>query len=293
MRSLYPLLEMADPVMITAAVTGSIASGKNSPQIPLTADQIVEATVESWRAGAAIVHLHARDATGTPTQDVELYRTLVERIREQGCEAILNLSTGSAGGRASIEQRLACIELAPEMATLDCGSVNLGDDWVFANPYATFLRPAAARMRDLEIAVEIETFDSGMIRNGLRLIGEGLLRGPGFWQLCIGVPGGAAPDLQTIGYLLSRLPEGALWSMLGIGRHQLEVNVLSLLYGGHVRTGLEDNVYYRRGELARSNAQLVERVVRLADEFGRSVASPAEARKLLGTRAHRSATSPG
>ena len=127
----------------------------------------------------------------------------------------------------------------------------------------------------MQIAVEIETFDSGMIRNGLRLIGEGLMRGPGFWQLCLGVPGGAAPDLQTIGYLLSRLPEGALWSMLGIGRHQLEVNVLSLLYGGHVRTGLEDNVYYRRGELARSNAQLVERVVRLADEFGRPVASPA------------------
>ena len=171
------------------------------------------------------------------------------------------------------------------MATLDCGSVNLGDDWVFGNPFSTFLRPAATRMRELEIAVEIETFDSGMIRNGLRLIGEGLIRGPGFWQLCLGVPGGAAPDLQTIGYLLSRMPQGALWSMLGIGRHQLEVNVLSLLYGGHVRTGLEDNVYYRRGELARSNAQLVERIVRLAQELGRPVASPDQARRTLGVRA--------
>jgi 3-keto-5-aminohexanoate cleavage enzyme len=277
---------MADPVMITAAVTGSIASSRQSPHLPLTADQIVEAALESWRAGAAIVHLHARDETGTPVQDVAIYRTLIERIQEQGCEAIINLSTGSAGGRASIEARLACIELAPEMATLDCGSVNLGDDWVFSNPYATFLKPAAARMRELEIAVEIETFDSGMIRNGLRLIGEELIRGPGFWQLCLGVPGGAAPDLPTIGYLLSRLPEGAMWSMLGIGRHQLEVNVLSLLYGGHVRTGLEDNVYYRRGELARDNAQLVERIVRLADELGRPVATPAEARKLLGVRGH-------
>ena len=275
---------MADPVMITAAVTGSIASEKHSPHIPLTVDQIVEAAVESWRAGAAIVHLHARDETGTPTQNAEIYRTLVGRIRERGCEAILNLSTGSAGGRASIEERLACIEVAPEMATLDCGSVNLGDDWVFANPFSTFLRPAATRMRELKIAVEIETFDSGMIRNGLRLIDEGLICGPGFWQLCLGVPGGAAPDLPTIGYLLSRLPQGALWSMLGIGRHQLEVNVLSLLYGGHVRTGLEDNVYYRRGELARSNAQLVERVVRLAQELGRPVASPDEARRMLGVR---------
>lgn len=276
---------MADPVMITAAVTGSIASEKHSLHLPLNPDQIVEAVVESWRAGAAIVHLHARDESGTPTQDVALFRSLIERIEERGCEAIVNLSTGSAGGRAGIEERLACIELAPEMATLDCGSVNLGDDWVFGNPYATFLKPAAERMRELQIAVEIETFDSGMIRNGLRLIREGLIRGPGFWQLCLGVPGGAAPDLQTIGYLLGRLPEGALWSMLGIGRHQLEVNVLSLLYGGHVRTGLEDNVYYRRGELARSNAQLVERVVRLAEEFGRPVATPDEARALLGVRA--------
>lgn len=271
--------------MITAAVTGSITSGDQTPYIPLTADQIVEAALESWRAGAAIIHLHARDEHGIPTQDVAIYRTLMERIREQGCEAILNLSTGSAGGRAEIDERLACIELAPEMATLDCGSINLGDDWVFRNPYTTFLKPAAERMRELEIAVEIETFDSGMIRNGLRLIREGLIKGPCVWQLCLGVPGGAAPDLQTIAYLLSRLPEGAIWSTLGIGRHQLEVNVLSLLYGGHVRTGLEDNIYYRRGELARGNAQLVERIVRLAEEFGRPVASPSEARKLLGVRA--------
>jgi 3-keto-5-aminohexanoate cleavage enzyme len=277
---------MADPVMITAAVTGSITSGKQTPHIPLTVEEIVEAAVESWRAGAAIIHLHARDEQGTPTQDIAIYRMLVGRIRERGCEAILNLSTGSAGGRAELDERLACIELRPELATLDCGSINLADDWVFRNPYSTFLKPAAERMRELEIAVEIEAFDSGMIRNGLRLIREGLIAGPGIWQLCLGVPGGAAPDLQTIAYMLGRLPQGAIWSTLGIGRHQLEVNVLSLLYGGHVRTGLEDNIYYRHGELARSNAQLVERIVRLAEEFGRPVASPAQARALLGVRGH-------
>jgi 3-keto-5-aminohexanoate cleavage enzyme len=283
---------MPEPVIITAAVTGSIASAKQSPHIPLTVDQIVEAAVESWRGGAAVVHLHARDERGTPTQDAAIYRVLVERIRERGCEAILNLSTGSAGGRAEPDERMGCLELRPEMVTLDCGSINLGDDWVFRNPYSTFLKPSAERMRELEIAVEIEAFDSGMIRNGLRLIREGLIRGPGFWQLCLGVPGGAAPDLQTLAYLQSRLPEGALWSTLGIGRHQLEVNVVSLLYGGHVRTGLEDNVYYRRGELARSNAQLVERIVRLAEELGRPVATPDEARKLLGVRGHAPAAAP-
>jgi 3-keto-5-aminohexanoate cleavage enzyme len=275
---------MGQPVMITAAVTGAITSAKQTPHLPLTVAQIVEAAVESWRSGAAIVHLHARDETGTPTQDGAIYRTLVERIRERGCDAILNLSTGSAGGRAQHDERLACIELGPEMATLDCGSINLADDWVFCNPYSSFLKPAAQRMRELEIAVEIEAFDSGMIRNGLRLIREGLIPEPGIWQLCFGVAAGAAPDLQTIAYLLGRLPEGAIWSTLGIGRHQLEVNVLSLLYGGHVRTGLEDNVYYRRGELARSNVQLVERIVRLAAEFDRPIASPDDARRLLGVR---------
>ena len=119
------------------------------------------------------------------------------------------------------------------------------------------------------------------------MIREGLIPGPGIWQLCFGVAGGAAPDLQTAAYLLGRLPQGAIWSTLGIGRHQLEVNVVSLLYGGHVRTGLEDNVYYRRGELARSNVQLVERIVRLAGEFDRPIASPDDARRLLGVRGWR------
>ena len=278
---------MAEPVMITAAVTGSITSGKQTPYIPLTVEQIVEAAVESWRSGAAIIHLHARDETGTPTQDGAIYRTLVEQIRERGCEAVLNLSTGSAGGRAELDERMDCLELKPEMATLDCGSINFGDDRVFCNPF-WFLKGAAERMKELAVAVEIETFDSGMIQNGLRLIREGLIRGPGIWQLCLGVPGGAPPDLQTIAHLLSKLPPGAIWSTLGIGRHQLEVNALSLLYGGHVRTGMEDNVYYRRGELARSNVQLVERIVRLAEEFGRPIASPAEARKMLGVRGYSS-----
>jgi 3-keto-5-aminohexanoate cleavage enzyme len=274
---------MDQPVIITAAVTGSITSTRQTPHVPLTVEQIAEAAIESWRSGAAVIHLHARDAHGTPTQDGAIYRTLVERIRERGCEAILNLSTGSAGGRAKLVERLACLELEPELATLDCGSINFGDERVFSNPFS-FLQRAAERMRSLQVAVEIEIFDSGMIQNGLRLIGEGLIRGPGSWQLCLGVPGGAPADLQTIAHLLSRLPPGAIWSMLGVGRHQLEVNVLSLLYGGHVRTGLEDNVYYRRGELARSNVQLVERIVRLAGEVGRPVASPAQARSMLGVR---------
>jgi 3-keto-5-aminohexanoate cleavage enzyme len=272
---------MRAPLVITAAITGSVTSSADSPHVPVSWEAIVDAAVTSWRAGAAVIHLHARRADGQPTQDVAVFRELVERIRRSGCDAILNLSTGSAGGRAGLGERLECLELRPEMATLDCGSMNFGDERVFTNPF-NWLRDAAVQMQDLGVRPEVEAFDTGMIANGLRLIDEGLIEGPGVWQLCLGVRGGAPADLQTVSHMLSRLPDGAHWSLLGVGRHQLALNLLSIGFGGHARTGLEDNIYFRRGELATSNAQLVERVVRLATEFEREVATPAQARELLG-----------
>jgi 3-keto-5-aminohexanoate cleavage enzyme len=269
------------PLIITAAITGSVTSSDRTPYLPTTWDQIVESAVTSWQAGGAIVHLHARKLDGEPTQNPEIFRELVDRIQATGCDAILNLSTGSAGGRANLAERLQCLELRPEMATLDCGSLNFGDERVFHNPYL-WLRDGANRMRELGIRPEIEVFDTGMIANGLRLIDEGAIVGPGVWQLCLGVRGGATADLQTVAHMLSRLPDGAQWSLLGVGRHQLPLNLLSIGFGGHARTGLEDNIYYRSHELAESNAQLVERVARIAREFDRPIATPAEARQLLG-----------
>jgi 3-keto-5-aminohexanoate cleavage enzyme len=274
---------LSKPVVITAAITGSITSSDLTPQLPVSHAEIVDAAVSSWRAGAAVVHLHARKQDGTPTQDPAIYRALVDAIRNTGCDAVLNLSTGSAGGRAELDERIACLELSPEMATLDCGSMNYGDDRVFTNPF-TFLRRTATKMRDHGVTPEIEAFDAGMIENGRRLIEERLIDGPGVWQLCLGVAGGAPADLSTVSHMLSRLPEGAFWSLLGVGRHQVPVNLVSLGFGGHVRTGLEDNIYYRRGELATSNAQLVDRIVRMAEDIGRPVATPAQARELLGLR---------
>lgn len=272
---------MPPPIIITAAVTGSVTAASDSAYLPVTHDAIVDAAVTSWRAGAAVIHLHARRADGEPTQDVNEFRELVRRIRETGCEAILNLSTGSAGGRAGLDERLDCLELRPEMATLDCGSMNFGDERVFTNPFH-WLRKAAGRMRELGVRPEIEVFDTGMIANGLRLIEEGLIDGPGAWQLCLGVRGGAPADLVTVAHMLSRLPLGAQWSLLGVGRHQLPVNLISVGFGGHARTGLEDNIYFRRGELATSNGQLVRRLVGLAAACDRPVATPDEARALLG-----------
>jgi 3-keto-5-aminohexanoate cleavage enzyme len=268
------------PLVITAAITGSVTSSDQSPNLPLSAEEIVEAAVSSWRAGAAVIHVHARTEDGTPTQALERFALLKEGIEAAGCEAVLNFSTGSAGGRATLHERLEVLDLVPEMASLDAGSINFGDERVFENPY-WWLREAAARMRAVGTIPELEVFDGGMIENGRRLIAEGLVAGPGVWQLCLGVRGGAPADLPTVAHLLQRLPEGAFWSMLGVGRHQLPVNLVSLAFGGHVRTGLEDNVLYHRGVPAASNAQLVERIVRLAGEAGRPVATPEQARELL------------
>jgi 3-keto-5-aminohexanoate cleavage enzyme len=270
------------PVIVTAAVTGSITTRADAEALPVSREEIIEAAVESWRAGAAIIHLHARDEDGTPTQDADIFKHLMEGIRGRGCEAIINVSTGTAGGHADdFEQRLAPLVHRPEMATLDCGSINFGDERILRGPYR-FLQEAARRMKELNVIPEIEAFDTGMIESGIRLIEEGLIPAPGVWQICVGVRGGASGDLQSVSNLIARLPAGAEWSLLGVGRVQMSVNLISLAYGGHVRTGLEDNTFYRPGEKATSNAQFVERVVRLAEEIGRPIATPDEAREILG-----------
>lgn len=283
-RQAFVVPRSRHPVVVTAAVTGSIASRDDSPALPVTWDEIVQASVESWQAGAAIIHLHARDEHGVPTQDRDTFALLIDRIRAQGCDAIINVSTGTAGGNCEdFDARLAPLALAPEMATIDCGSTNFGDNRILQGPYY-FLQQAARMMRELSVVPEIEVFDCAMVENGHRLIEEELIDPPGVWQICLGVPGGSPGDLQSVSHFISRLPEGAFWSILGVGRFQLPLNLISLAYGGHVRTGMEDNVYYRPGELAGGNAQLVERIVRLAEEMGRPVASPAEARELVGVR---------
>lgn len=271
-------------VIITAAITGSITSKSDTDALPISWDEIIASAVDCWRAGAAVIHLHARDRDGVPTQDPDIFKVLMDGIRDQGCDAIINMSTGAAGGNAEdFEDRLAPLVHRPEMATLDCGSMNFGDERILRGPY-TFLREAAERMREIGVVPEVEAFDTGMVESGIRLIEEGLIDSPGVWQVCVGVRGGAPGDLQTAAHLVSRLPAEAVWSMLGIGRVQIPVNLLSLAYGGHVRTGLEDNIFYRPGEKAQSNAQFVERAVRLAQEIGRPVAKPDEARTIIGIR---------
>ena len=267
------------PVVIQAAVTGSIASAEASEFLPTTPAAIAAAAVEAWRAGAAVVHIHARDEDGTPTQSLERYREIVERIAESGCDAIVNLSTGSAGNRAFGSERLACLALRPELASFDCGSTNFGT-WVFENSPA-FLQEMAAAFAEAGSAPEIECFDAGHVIGALRLRDEGLLVDPLRFQFVLGVRGAAPATLEQAMYMRSLVPPGTFWSICALGRRQLPLNVVSLIAGGHVRTGMEDNLFDARGRPAESNALLVERIVRLATELGRPVATPAQARELL------------
>jgi 3-keto-5-aminohexanoate cleavage enzyme len=268
------------PLIIQCAITGSAEPDPDKrPNLPSTPEAIVESAVGAWRAGAAVLHLHAREADGTPTQDAQAFRVLVDGIRDAGCDAILNLSTGTAGGRAARDERLQPLQLKPEMASFDCGSINFGER-IFEGDLP-FLRRMATAFEESGATPEIECFDSGHLGLALQLRDEGLLREPLIVQCVLGVPGTGVPATVTqVEHMRGMLPPGALWSVCAIGSRQLPMNAYCIHEGGHVRTGLEDNLWYRRGERA-TNAQLVERIVRLAGELERHVATVRDAREIL------------
>jgi 3-keto-5-aminohexanoate cleavage enzyme len=273
------------PVVIQCAVTGSTdPDPERRPNLPVTPEAIVAEALAAWRAGASVVHLHAREADGTPTQDVAAFRVLVEGLREAGCDAIVNLSCGTAGGRAVRDDRLAPLELEPEMASLDAGTINFGER-IFEGDLP-FLRRMAEAFRRHGVRPELECFDTGHVGLALQLREEGLLDDPLVVQLVLGVPGSGVPaTVAQVEHMRRLIPPGSPWSVCAIGAAQLPLNAYCILAGGHVRTGLEDNLYYARGDRA-TNARLVERAVRLAAELQRPVATPAQAREILGVSEH-------
>jgi 3-keto-5-aminohexanoate cleavage enzyme len=272
---------MTSPLVIQCAVTGSAdPDPEKRPNLPATPEQIIESAIGAWRAGAAVLHLHAREEDGTPTQDLEAFRVLVDGIRASGCDAILNLSTGTAGGRAVRDERLQPLDLQPPMASFDCGTINFGDR-IFEGD-VPFLRRMAEAFQRTSVTPEIECFDSGHVGLALQLREEGLLQDPLIVQFVLGVPGTGVPaTVAQVDHMRSMLPPDALWSVCALGARQLPLNAYCIHEGGQVRTGLEDNLWYRRGERA-TNAQLVERIVRLAGELDRPVATPDDARAVLG-----------
>lgn len=288
-------------VIVTCAVTGAGDTVGKHPEIPVTPRQIAAAAIDAAKAGAAVAHCHVRDPeTGKGARNVELYREVVDRIRDSDVDVVINLTAGMGGDLVVQESdeladtggegtdmvgpltRLAHVEaLLPEICSLDCGSLNFGDgDYVYVSPPA-YLRKMAARVKELGVKPELECFDTGHVRFANQLVDEGLIEAPPLYQICLGIPWGASADTHAMKAMTDMLPDNAQWAGFGISRMQFPMVAQAVLLGGHVRVGLEDNLYLDRGVFA-SNAQLVQRAVTIVESLGARVLSPQEAREKLG-----------
>ena len=267
-------------LIITAAITGSRITRASSPYIPMTPEEIVQSAVECWKAGASVAHIHVRDPeTGIGTQEVEIFRRVVEPLREMTDLVLCMTTSGVPGKNLRTEERLAPLSLGPELASFDAGSINLGGAAFINTP--DFLDAAALRMKSLGVRPELEIFDSGMLVTCLRMREEGKLEDPLYFQFVLGTPWGAPATVRSLLHLQEQVPANAVWSAIGVGKDHLPIAMMALCMGGHIRCGMEDSVYYSKGVFAERNAQFVERIVRLANGYGREVATPEEARAIL------------
>ena len=269
-----------EKLIITAAICGAEVTKEHNPAIPYTVAEIAEEAFKSYKAGAALIHLHVREDDGTPTQSKDRFKACMDAIREKCPDVIIQPSTGGAVGMTN-EERLQPIYLNPEMATLDCGTCNFGGDDIFVNTENT-IKEFGEKMIGLNIKPEIEVFDKGMIDMALRLNKKGFIKSPMHFNFVMGVNGGISGEPRDLLFMRESIPSDATFTVSGIGRAQFVMAAVSILIGGHVRVGFEDNIYISKGVLAKSNAQLVEKTVRLANEFSREIATPAEARRILG-----------
>jgi 3-keto-5-aminohexanoate cleavage enzyme len=275
---------MDKKIIITVAVAGSRPTKEMNPAVPYTPKEIADAAVECHKAGAAISHIHVRDPkTGRPDFKVELFRAVLEGIRER-CDMMVNLTTSGLflRGPDVISQRLQPVHLKPDLCSLDLGSINFRDR-VFINP-PEWAEAAARTMQENGVKPELEVFDVGHIYQARDLIRRGLIDDSPYFQLCMGVMWGMEASAENLLFMKAKLPPDALWSVLGVGKAQLPMITMAMLLGGNVRVGFEDNLYLKKGVLASSNAQMVEMAADLAERLGRQVATPAEARRFLGIK---------
>lgn len=287
-----------NPTVITCAITGNLTRPEQTPHLPVTPEQIADSALEAARAGAAQVHIHVRDPhTGRPSMEIDLYDEVIRRIRAANREVIINLTTGP-GGRyvpSEADPRVAgpgttllapekrvrhVARLRPDVCSLDLNTMNAGAEVVINTPRN--VRIMAGVIREAGVKPELEIFDSGDILLARDLIADGTLEGPGMWTFVTGVKYGFDARPETLLYARGLLPAGAFWSAFGVGRHEFPMLAAAFVSGGHVRVGLEDNIYLSRGVLAPSNAALVERAARIVQDLGGRVATAGEARDLLG-----------
>jgi 3-keto-5-aminohexanoate cleavage enzyme len=266
-------------LIIACGVTGSRIQKADTPFIPITPEEIAASAIEAVRAGASAIHIHVRDAiTHIGTQDKDLYESVLARLKEE-VDPIICLSTsGVPGKNIAYHKRLIPLELRPHMVSFDAGSMNFGND-LFLNP-PDFLDLLAKNAREFEVKLELECFHPGMVHTCIQMMEAGLIERPMHFQFVLGVRGGAPATVKSLITMVEMIPEDSTWSVIGIGKAQLTMGIHALLMGGHVRVGLEDNIYYRKGELA-TNARLVKRIVNLSRDLGREVATPEEAREIL------------
>lgn len=294
-------LEMNKEVFITCAVTGSGGTQDRSPHVPRSPQQIAESAIDAAKAGAAVVHCHVRDPeSGAPSRDLAYYREVTDRIRDAEVDVVLNLTAGMGGDitfgptdapfpvnaagtdMIGAAERVAHIAVClPEICTLDCGTMNFAEaDYVMTNTPG-MLRDMGARMTALGVKPEIEAFDTGHLWFAKELVKGGVLEGPALVQLCMGVPWGAPDDLNTFMAMVNNVPDDWCFSAFGLGRNQMAYVAASVLAGGNVRVGLEDNLWLDKGVLA-TNAQLVERAVGIIENMGAKVIGPSAVREKLG-----------
>ena len=290
-------------VVVTCAVTGAGDTVEKHPGVPVTPEQIADASIEAARAGAAVVHIHVRDPqTGKGSREPALFRDVVERVRASDTDVVVNLTTGMGGDWTPseadpampgpgtdmvgpVERLVHVAELRPEICSIDCGTMNFGNgDEIYISTPAC-LRKMTGLVRDWGVKPELEVFELGQIRFAKQMIAEGLIADPPMFQICLGIPWGAEQSVDTMKVMKDELPAGAIWAGFGISRMQMPLAAAAVAMGGHVRVGLEDNLYLSRGVLA-TNAELVERVVGIIERMGARVVTPEEAREKLGLRRH-------
>jgi 3-keto-5-aminohexanoate cleavage enzyme len=271
-----------EPLILTAAITGAETTPKDQPNLPYTPEAQAKAAVECYEAGARVIHLHVRDENALATQDVNRFKESIDAIRQACPEVIMQISTGGAVG-ASFDSRIAPLQLKPDMGTLNGGTLNFGNE-VFMNTPSDIERLAEA-FKQYDVVPEVEVYESGMIDYIGRLVKRGVITtNPLHVQFVLGVPGGMSGTPRNVMYMAEHLKltiPTASWAVAGIGRYHVPASMMAMTLGGHIRVGFEDNIYYHKGIVADSNAQLVARMRRIAEEIGRPIATPAQAREIL------------
>lgn len=264
-----------EKLVITVAPNGGLLTKEATPYIPTTQEEIAEEVRLSCEAGASIVHLHVREEDGTPTGDIKVFEETVQKIKDR-CDIIIGLTTASILD-ATEEERLSICDLSPQVASLNMGSLNFGEVAFINSP--SYLRNAAKKMQETKVKPDLEVFDLGMMENAKKLIAEGLLTPPYHFQLILGAPGGAPATPKALLGMIDNLPENSTWGVIAL-QNQYLLHTMAIGLGGHVRIGMEDEIYYRPGELAKSNADFIKRLVNVAKELGRPVATPQEAEEI-------------